>query len=104
MMKKVLQLTKDRYQGLNDTHLTEKLGEKESMKLSRQTIHRLLRQDGIAAMRKHRPKHHYKKQERRAQEGELLLWDSNPHRWLGEDNPKWTLVVAMDDATKTLLY
>src|SRR2546425_12679689 len=42
VVKKVLQLAKGRYQGLNDTHLTEKLGEKEGMKLSRQTIRRLL--------------------------------------------------------------
>ena len=104
VVKKVLQLAKGRYQGLNDTHLTEKLGEKEGMKLSRQTIRRLLRQGGIAAARKHRPKRHYKRRERRAQEGEFVLWDGSPHRWLGEEGPKWTLVVAMDDATGALLY
>jgi transposase len=43
-VKKVLQLARGRYQGLNDTHLTEKLTEKEGVKLSRQTIRRLLRQ------------------------------------------------------------
>src|SRR3989449_11778832 len=74
------------------------------MKLSRQTIRRLLRQGGIAAARKHRPKRHYKRRERRAQEGELVLWDGSPHRWLGEEGPKWTLVVAMDDATGAVLY
>src|SRR5947209_7709665 len=38
------------------------------------------------------------------EEGELVLWDGSPHRWLGEEGPKWTLVVAMDDATGALLY
>src|SRR5438093_620473 len=103
VVKKVLQLAKGRYQGLNDTHLTEKLGEKEGMKLSRQTIRRLLRQGGIAAVRKHRPKRHYKRRERRAQEGELLLWDGSPHRCLGEAGPQRTLVATLDDATGALL-
>lgn len=104
MVKKVLGLAKGRYQGLNDTHLTEKLGEKEGLKLSRATVRRILRQGGIAAARRHRPKRHYKRRERRAQEGALVLWDGSPHRWLGEEGPKWTLVVAMDDATGALLH
>jgi transposase len=102
--KKVLQLAKSCYQGLNDTHLAEKLNEKEGVKLSRWTVRALLRGAGIAAVRKHRWKRHYKRRERRAQEGALLLWDGSPHRWLGETGPKWTLVVAMDDATGALLH
>ena len=102
--KKVLELAKGRYQGLNDTHLTEKLNEKEGVKLSRWTVRVVLRRAGIAAIRKHRWKRHYKRRERKAQEGALLLWDGSPHRWLGESGPKWTLVVAMDDATGALLY
>jgi len=104
MVKRVLGLARGAYQGLNDTHLTEKLGEKEGMELSRATVRRILRQGGIAAVRKHRAKRHYKRRERKAQEGELLLWDGSPHRWLGESGPKWTLVVAMDDATGALLH
>ena len=103
VVKKVLGLAKGRYQGLNDTHLTEKLNEKEGVKLSRSTVRALLRQAGIVAVRKHRAKRHYKRRERKAQEGALLLWDGSPHRWLGESGPKWTLVVAIDDATGALL-
>ena len=103
-VKKVLELAKGRYRGLNDTHLTEKLNEKEGVKLSRWTVRALLRRAGIAAVRKHRWKRHYKRRERRAQEGALLLWDGSPHRWLGESGPKSTLVVAMDDATGALLH
>ena len=80
-VKKVLGLAKGRYQGLNDTHLTEKLGEKEGLKLSRATVRRIVRQGGIAAARRHRLKRHYKRRERRAQEGALVLWDGSPHRW-----------------------
>lgn len=104
VVKRVLELAKGRYQGLNDTHLTEKLNEREGVKLSRWTVRVVLRRAGIAAVRKHRWKRHYKRRERKAQEGALLLWDGSPHWWLGENGPKWTLVVAMDDATGALLH
>lgn len=104
VVKRVVGLARGPYKGLNDTHLTEKLNEKEGMKLSRATVRRVLRQGGVAAVRKHRAKRHYKRRERKAQEGALLLWDGSPHRWLGLDGPQWTLVVAMDDATGALLH
>src|SRR4029453_13205301 len=37
-IKKVIALARGRYQGLNDTHLTEKLKEKEEINLSRPTV------------------------------------------------------------------
>lgn len=104
VVKRVLQLARSRYEGLNDTHLTEKLCEREVLRLSRATVRRILRGGGIAAARKHRPKRHYKRRERKAQQGALLLWDGSPHGWLGESGPTWTLVVVMDDATGALLH
>jgi len=103
-IKQVLQLARGRYRGLNDTHLTEKLKEKEKITLSRVTVRTILRQAGIAAVRKRGVKRHYKRRERKAQEGALLLWDGSPHRWFGEGQGEWTLVVVIDDATGALLY
>lgn len=100
----VLQLARGRYQGLNDTHLTEKLNEKEKVGLSRATVRGLLRQAGIAAVRKRGVKRHYKRRERKAQEGALLLWDGSPHRWFGEPHGEWSLVAVIDDATGTFLH
>lgn len=102
-MEKVIGLARGCYQGLNDTHLTEKLKEKEAISVSRSTVRRILRQAGIAAVRKRGVKRHYKRRERKAQEGALLLWDGSPHRWLGEDLGEWSLMAAIDDATGTLL-
>lgn len=56
--------------------------EKEKINLSRPTVRRILRAAGIAAVRKRGVKRHYKRRERKAQEGALLLWDGSPHRWL----------------------
>lgn len=103
-LEKVIELARGRYQGLNDTHFTEKLKEKEKINLSRPTVRRALRAAGIAAVRQRGVKRHYKRRERKAQEGELLLWDGSPHRWFGEKQAEWSLMAAIDDATGKLLY
>jgi transposase len=102
-LEKVIKLARGKYQGFNDTHLTEKLKEKEQMSLSRSAVRRMLRQAGIAAVRKRGVKRHYKRRERKAQEGALVLWDGSPHRWFGEKPGEWTLMAVIDDATGKLL-
>jgi DNA-binding transcriptional ArsR family regulator len=102
-IKQVLELARGRYQGLNDSHLTEKLKEKEKIALSRPLVRTILRQAGIAAVRKRGVKRHYKRRERKAQEGALLLWDGSPHRWFGKEQGEWSLMAVVDDATGALL-
>jgi hypothetical protein len=103
IIEQVLGLTRGRYQGLNDTHLTEKLKEKEKMMVSRATVRRILRGAGIAAVRRRGVKRHYKRRERKAQEGALLLWDGSPHRWFGQEKDQCNLTAVIDDATGALL-
>src|SRR6187200_3261794 len=103
-INQVLQLARGRYRGLNDTHLTEKLKEKEKIALSRPTVRTILRQGGIAAVRKRGVKRHYKRRERKAQEGDLLLWDGSPHRWFGDQAGEWSLMAVVEDATGALLH
>jgi len=102
-IKQVIELARGRYQGLNDTHLTEKLKEKEKIGLSRPVVRTILRGAGIAAVRKRGVKRHYKRRERKAQEGALLLWDGSPHHWFGEQHAPCNLTAVIDDATGTLL-
>jgi hypothetical protein len=102
-VQKVIEMARGRYQGLNDTHFSEKLKEREKIDLSRSTVRRVLRGAGIAAVRKRGVKRHYKRRERKAQEGALLLWDGSPHRWFGEKFGEWSLMAVIDDATGKLL-
>jgi hypothetical protein len=102
-IEQVLAVARGRYQGFNDTHLTEKLKEKEKIALSRATVRTILRQAGIAAVRKRGIKRHYKRRERKAQQGALLLWDGSPHRWLGQEKGECNLTAVIDDATGTFL-
>jgi hypothetical protein len=103
-IKQVIELTRGRYQGLNDSHLTEKLKEKEKIALSRATVRTILRGAGIAAVRRRGMKRHYKRRERKAQEGALLLWDGSPHRWLGDNQDPCNLTAVVDDATGAFLH
>jgi hypothetical protein len=103
-IEQVVALARGRYQGLNDTHLSEKLKDHEKIGLSRPTVRRILRQAGIATVRKRGVKRHYRRRERKAQEGALLLWDGSPHHWFGEQQRLWNLTAVIDDATGALLY
>jgi transposase len=101
--KKVLALSKEVYWDFNDTHFTEKLREKEGIQISRETVRRLRRAAGMGPKRKRRGPKHYKRRERMAQEGWMVLWDGSPHRWFGPKLPPCCLMAAIDDATGKLL-
>lgn len=103
-IEQVVELARGRYQGLNDTHLTEKLKEQEKLEVSRPVVRTILRRAGIAPVRKRGVKRHYQRRERRAQEGALLLWDGSHHRWFGEKHEACNLTAVIDDATGTLLH
>jgi len=103
-IEQVVELARGSDQGFNDTDFTEKLKETEKIALSRPTVRTILRWAGIAAVRKRGVKRHYKRRERRAQEGALLLWDGSPHHWFGEQHDPCNLTAVIDDATGTLLF
>lgn len=102
-IEQVLDLAQGRYQGLNDSHLTEKLNEQEKLEVSRPVVRTILRGAGMAAVRKRGIKRHYKRRERRAQPGALLLWDGSHHRWFGQEHEPCNLTAVIDDATGMLL-
>jgi transposase len=51
-VKRVVELARRKYHGFNDHHLTEKLKEEEKIELSRETIRKILRCEGISTPRK----------------------------------------------------
>ena len=96
---RVVAFAKDGYAGLNDTHFTELLAEREGLVLSRPTVRRVLRGAGIASPRTRRAPRHRSRRVRRAAEGLLLQLDGSPHHWFGEERPACSLLGAIDDAT-----
>ena len=99
MMAEALHLARTRYTGVNHTHLSELLREREGIDIGRSTLRRILVNAGVISPRqRRRPKHRVRRQWM-AREGMLIQIDGSHHRWLGEDGPQFTLLLAVDDAT-----
>ena len=90
-----VRLARSTYAGFNDQHLCEKLNEVEGLHLSRETLRRLLRQEGLGSPRQRRP--------RVAREGELVQLDGSPHDWLEGRGPRLTALGMQDDASGKIL-
>jgi transposase len=104
LCQQVIAITRERYSGVNHTHLAELLAEREGITISRSTLRRLLTQAGLPSPRRGRsPRHRYRRQ-RMLQEGMLLQLDGSHHRWLEDRGPGSTLFLAIDDATGTVPY
>ncbi len=98
----VVQLASTTYAGANHTHLTELLRDREGIDLSRPTVRRILTRAGIASPRHRRPPKHRVRRPRMPQAGMLVQIDGSFHRWLGDDGPQFTLLLAVDDATSAV--
>ena len=95
----VLHLARTRYVGTNHTHMSELLREHEGIDIARSTLRRLLVSAGENSPRGRRPPKHRSRRQRMPREGMLIQIDGSYHRWLGEDGPQFTLLLAVDDAT-----
>ncbi|MEX2046040.1 MAG: ISNCY family transposase [Chloroflexota bacterium] len=99
LVARVVTLARDQYRGVNDSHFTDLLRERECITLSRASVQRILRGAGIPSPRHHRVRAYRSRRERRAAEGMLLQVDASRHRWFGAQQRHASLVGAIDDAT-----
>jgi transposase len=95
----VVALGSGAYAACNDSHMSELLAVREGILVSRASVQRIRRQAGQKPKQRRRPPKHRSRRDRRPQEGMLLQIDGSPHHWLGEDQPRLTLLGAIDDAT-----
>ncbi len=102
--EQVRELAKGIYERVNHSHLTELLGEREAITLSRSTVRRILVAAGLRSPRRRRPPKHRSRRERYPQEGMLLQVDGSHHDWLEGRGPAITLTGAIDDATGEVPY
>ncbi len=99
MATDVIRLARSRYAGVNHTHLSELLREREGIDIGRDTLRKILTNAGVNSPRRRRPPKHRVRRQRMPREGMLIQADGSYHRWLGEDGPQFTLLLAVDDAT-----
>ena len=99
----VLRLAQSRYPDANHTHLSELLGEREGIEIGRTTLRRMLVAAGLKSPRRRRPPRHRVRRQRMPRECMLVQVDGSHHRWLGDDGPPFALLLAVDDATGTVV-
>jgi len=101
--QQIVSLARSTYAGFNDHHLCEKLVEREGFSLSRETLRRLLRKQGLGPPKKRRAPAHRLRRVRSARLGELVQLDGSPHDWLEGRGPRLTALGMQDDATGKIL-
>jgi hypothetical protein len=87
---------------LNDGHIVDLLAE-EGWSISDDSVRRIRQRLGLGPVQRRRPAQHRGRRERREREGSMVLIDGSDHEWLGREQPRLTLVGAIDDATGKLL-
>jgi len=102
--QRVLTLAQTTYADCNHQHLSELLGEREGIQISRASLRRILLAAGVASPRTRRAPKHRSRRERYPQAGMLLQLDASRHDWLQGRGPWLTLVGAIDDATNIVPY
>lgn len=94
---KVLNSCKKQYVGFGPTLASEKLLERDKIKVSKESLRLWLKQAEIPyKMRKKRP--HRQWRERRAHCGSLVQMDGSNHLWFEGRGPKSVLMAYIDDA------
>lgn len=101
--QQALDLIKARYSDFGPTLAHEKLTEVHELKLSRESVRRIMIEEGVWKPKHatHPPSHQLR--ERRACVGELIQIDGSDHAWFEERGEKCTLLVYIDDATGQLM-
>ena len=101
--KRALNLLKTKYKGFGPTLAHEKLVEKEKLKLSDESVRKLMIEEELWKPRKAKKTEIHQLRERRACFGELIQIDGSPHDWFEGRAEACVLLVFIDDATGQLV-
>ncbi len=100
LQERICGLAREKYAGVNYTHLAELLSDREGIVIPRSTLSDLLREAGISSPRpQKRRARHRSRRERYPHEGMLVQIDASHHDWLQGRGPRLALLGAIDDAT-----
>ncbi len=98
-----LDLLGSKYRGFGPTLACEKLVEVEGLKISKESVRKMMLVAGLWKERRVRKIVTHQMRERRPCLGELVQIDGSPHDWFEERAPGCVLLVFIDDATGKLL-
>jgi transposase len=98
-----IDLIYERYQDFGPTLAHEKLTEVHGLKLSDESVRRLMITEGLWKPKRAKKPSVHQMRERRACFGELVQIDGSDHDWFEGRAPRCTLLVYIDDATGQFL-
>lgn len=97
--KVLLLIAKEEFDGCFPIYVCQRLYDRYKVKLSRETIRKLMIEIGTwQANKKKRPVVHQQR-ERRARFGELVQIDGSPHKWFEDRGERCCLISFVDDST-----
>jgi len=102
-VQRAIDLIYEHYRDFGPTLAHEKLTEVHGLKLSDESVRRLMIAEGLWKPKRAKKPSTHQLRERRACFGELVQIDGSEHAWFEERGPKCTLLVYIDDATGQLL-
>lgn len=102
--QKVIGIIKKSYQGFGPSLISEKLGERDKIKVSNETVRKWMIEEGLWKARKQKKLKIYQRRNRRSREGELIQIDGSPHDWFEGRREKCCLLGFIDDATSKIMH
>jgi len=103
LKKKVLTIIMEKYRDFGLTLATEKLVEVHKLKISDESVRKMMIEEGLWRHRRRRKLRLFQMRERRANFGELIQIDGSDYDWFEGRGPRCTLLVYVDDATGKLV-
>jgi transposase len=102
IVQQVIDLIYEHYRDFGPTLAHEKLTEVHGLKLSDESVRRLMITEGLWKPKRAKKPPVHQMRERRACFGELVQIDGSDHEWFEGRAPRCTLLVYIDDATGQL--
>jgi len=97
--QQALDLIKEKYEDFGPTLAHEKLTEEHQLQLSRESVRRIMIEEGVWKPKRAKQPSAHQMRERRACFGELVQIDGSDHDWFEGRGAKCTLLVYIDDAS-----
>lgn len=101
--KKILEEINKNYSDFGPTLASEKLWERNGIKVSKETVRQIMIEEGLHKPKTRPEEEPHPLRERMKHRGELVQIDGSPHDWLEDRAERVCLLVFIDDATSEIL-
>lgn len=97
---RIIEFYDGEYSGFNISHMTEYLNRDERIRVSRESVRKILLAHGSYTRVKKR-REHLQRREPCVREGQMIQFDTSDHDWLEGRGPRLCLIGGIDDATSS---